>query len=332
MRLDAYTKADSLGSLADEWRGLLQTAIHNSIFATPEWAETWWRSFGDGRELCLLTLREGNELVGIVPLFIERDGQRRLVRFLGGVDVTDYEDIIARPGTEGDVWQQALEYLDGHHLELDLHNVPGQSATVAFFRQLSRDDRYVVAVQEEDVCPTIDPLPADWESYLEALPRKERHELRRKLRRLMGDPDLDAQLCWQQPDLRKAMDDFVRLHRLSSPDKSEFMTPRMVGFFNGVAQMCREHGWLCLGFLTIDNTPVSAIMAFDYGDTFYLYNSGYDPAYDELSVGLLLKAQSIEHAIVLGKKRYDFLQGSERYKYDLGGQNTYVYQISCVRR
>lgn len=332
MKLEVHTDAQSLRTLREQWTRLLADAGHNSIFATSQWAETWWRSFGEGRQFCLLSVWDEAELAGLVPLFVEREGGRQVARFLGGIDVTDYEDIVAQAGREHDVWAQAVAYLDQQPWEWDLHNVPGASPTIAFFRRLADDGRHVVSMDVEDVCPLIDPLPSDWETYLGSLSRKDRHELRRKLRRLMGDSDVGAEISWQSDDLEQAMDDFIRLHRLSSPDKADFMQPRMVQFFKDVATMCQERGWLCLGFLSVNGERVSTIMAFAYDDTFYLYNSGYDPQYEYLSVGLLLKALTVEHAINKGMKRYDFLQGSERYKYDLGGKDTQVYHIHCRRK
>ena len=330
MKLEVFSDSAIFATLTAEWTKLLATTERNSIFATPQWADTWWRAWGEGRDLCLMTVREGSDLVGIVPLFVEHAGERHLARFLGGVDVTDYEDIVARPGLEHEVWRQALVYLDAKPWHLDLHNTPGTSPTIAFFRQLGREGKHSVSVEMEDVCPISAPLPPDFEAYLGGLEKKDRHELRRKLRRLMGDTDLDTRVTWRQENLPQAMADFVRLHKLSSADKNQFMTPRMVGFFNSLAQTCQEQGWLCLAFLTVQGVRVSTIMAFEYGDTFYLYNSGYDPAYEYLSVGLLLKALAIEYAITSGKRCYDFLQGSERYKYDLGGKDTQVCHVQCV--
>ena len=332
MRLDIHSDPGILQSLAGEWRALLATAVHCSIFATPEWAATWWKSFGESRRLCVMTLRDDGTLIGIVPLFVETENGQPCTRFLGGVDVTDYEDIIALPGREPDVWSAALAHLDGEAWQLDLHNVPGQSPTVAYFRGLNESGGRSVVIEREDVCPLIRPLPASWDAYLENLDKKNRHEVRRKQRRLLGDEDVGAEVSWRQSDLQSAMADFVRLHRLSSADKDAFMTPRMVGFFNDVAAMCQERDWLCLAFISTQGVRVSTIMAFEYGDTLYLYNSGYDPSYEYLSVGLMLKALAIEYSINKGLICYDFLQGNERYKYDLGGRDGEVVHIVPAKR
>jgi CelD/BcsL family acetyltransferase involved in cellulose biosynthesis len=331
MQLDVYTDPQMLHSLAGEWSALLPATAHNSIFATPEWAQQCWRAFGDGRDLCLMTVRDGNDLIGVVPLSVEQQEGRQIARFLPYLEVTDYEDIVARAGLEHDVWRLAMGFLDQQPWELDLHNIPGASPTIEFFRTLGRAGAHDVSIAAEDVCPLIRPLPADFETYLNSLDKKDRHELRRKLRRLLGDSDLGTEVSWRQDDLAQAMDDFVRLHKLSSADKEQFMTPRMVGFFSSLAHVCRERGWLSLAFLSVAGKRVSTIMAFDYGDTYYLYNSGYDPEFEYLSVGLLLKALAIEYAIKTGKACYDFLQGNERYKYDLGGKDTEVCSVRCTR-
>jgi CelD/BcsL family acetyltransferase involved in cellulose biosynthesis len=158
MVLEVHSDPTALGALAGEWTKLLASADRNTIFATPEWAETCWRSFCAGREFCLLAMREGSELVGVVPLAVEQVGDRRLARFLPYLEVTDYEDIVARRGLEHDVWRQALAYLDQQPWDLDLHNIPGASPTIAFFRQLGQQDRHSVTVEVEDVCPVITPL------------------------------------------------------------------------------------------------------------------------------------------------------------------------------
>ena len=58
----------------------------------------------------------------------------------------------------------------------------------------------------------------------------------------------------------------------------------------------------------------------------YLYNSGYDPDYVGLSAGLLSKALAIKDSIEKVRKKFDFLKGSEEYKYHLGGKEVPLYR------
>jgi CelD/BcsL family acetyltransferase involved in cellulose biosynthesis len=80
--------------------------------------------------------------------------------------------------------------------------------------------------------------------------------------------------------------------------------------------------------LELGDKPVAATMCFDYKDTVYLYNSGYDPDYGWLSVGVISKALCIKDSIEKNKKRFDFLKGAEGYKYHLGGHELPLYKCS----
>ena len=62
-----------------------------------------------------------------------------------------------------------------------------------------------------------------------------------------------------------------------------------------------------------------------------MYNSGFDPAFADLSVGLLLKATTIRDAIERGLDSFEFLRGDEQYKYHLGGVDQAVYRMTVVR-
>ncbi|MGD8494106.1 MAG: GNAT family N-acetyltransferase, partial [Desulfobacterales bacterium] len=53
---------------------------------------------------------------------------------------------------------------------------------------------------------------------------------------------------------------------------------------------------------------------------------GYDESYHVLSVGLLSKLFTLKESIQLGKKRYDFLKGTEVYKHRLGGKRISLYR------
>jgi CelD/BcsL family acetyltransferase involved in cellulose biosynthesis len=127
------------------------------------------------------------------------------------------------------------------------------------------------------------------------------------------------------------MDDFLTMFRNSHEGKADFLTPTNAEFFKGMAASLSRSGFLRLFFLEVGGVRVAAVLGFDYGDSFYLYNSGYDPEYSRLSVGLLLKALCIKESIARGKKHFDFLRGSEPYKYNMGGRDQPIYRCVLAR-
>jgi len=66
---------------------------------------------------------------------------------------------------------------------------------------------------------------------------------------------------------------------------------------------------------------VAIFYGFGFGDTFYYYLSGYDPALEKLSIGTLIVAHAIEEAQREGAATFDFLRGAEEYKYTWGAKD-----------
>jgi CelD/BcsL family acetyltransferase involved in cellulose biosynthesis len=161
-------------------------------------------------------------------------------------------------------------------------------------------------------------LPDSWESYLYMLNGKQRHEIRRKLRRLNEAGHVRFRVLERSDEILKAMDPFFSLFKASRPDKSEFLTNQMMSFFRLMAQRMAQQKFLKMFFLDIDGVPAAGVMCFDYNDTLFLYNNGYNPQFGHLSPGFLSKILSIRDSIEQGKRRYDLLKGDEGYKKRLG--------------
>lgn len=311
--------------LEEAWRLLLPSTGANTIFSTFDWQRIWWQHFSKAKDLYLLSVRDGDDLIGIAPLFLEKG----VLCLLGGTEVSDYLDFIVAPGQENAVYQAVLDFLGPlPWLSLDLHCLPSQSHTLGRFVELAQARGYQVEQMVENVCPTVD-LPATWEEYLSRLSKKDRHELRRKLRRLAKAGESHYYIA-SAATLLTDMEDFFHFAQDSRMDRAEFMSPPMRAFFREMALAFMKKGQLRLYFLELNGVRVASALCFDQNGQSLLYNSGYDPAYASLSVGLLLKAFCIKDAIEAGKTHFDFLRGNEPYKYDLGGQDVPLYR--CVVR
>jgi CelD/BcsL family acetyltransferase involved in cellulose biosynthesis len=182
-----------------------------------------------------------------------------------------------------------------------------------------------VSCDSEDVTLELE-LPATWDEFLGSLTGKQRHEVRRKLRRLHEAGDVKYRLVENVKEVVDEMETFLALFGLSRSDKATFMTSQMAIYFRSLAETMARVNLLKLFFLDLDGTPTAAVMCFDYNSTMYLYNNGYDGRFSSLSVGLLSKVISIKESIQIGKKKYDFLKGAEEYKHRLGGKPVPLYR------
>ena len=318
---------ESFESIRERWEDILPRCATDTVFVTPWWQKTWWDNFGEGYCARILSISDGGGLLGIAPL-MARDGA---LTFLGDKDLSDYFDFIVPRQHVSRFYPALCEYLHGLEWQtLDLDSVPRGSPTLERLPRLAADLGWDVEVEEEQTTPLV-ALPDTWEGFLSNLRKKDRHELRRKLRRLDREGSHCQFAAYDQDDPDASMRKFFALLRASRPDKEEFLTPERERFFMDVARESASRDRFRLYFLEVGGAEVAACICFDYGGAFLLYNSGYDPAYSNLSVGLLNKALSIKTAIEEGREVFNFLKGNERYKYNLGGRDEAVYRLSIRR-
>src|SRR3990170_2450933 len=179
-RMVSVSRIESLDGLSNEWNELVGRSKANRVFSTWEWHSTWWQCFGQGAEFLALAARQDGRLVGIAPLF--KRGER--VGLMGGTDVSDYLDVIIASGWETEVLNAFLEYLVPlPWTVIEVQCLRCDSMTLTTLPRLASDHGLVVEVVPMDVCPRVS-LPATWDEYLARLSKKDRHELRRKIRRL----------------------------------------------------------------------------------------------------------------------------------------------------
>src|SRR5437867_892779 len=120
-------------------------------------------------------------------------------------------------------------------------------------------------------------LAGDFEGLVQGLTKKERHELRRKIRRLETGRTVTFRFA-TAAEQAAVLDRFVALHRLSHGEKGTFMTAERERFFRDLADALAAPGWLRLGVLRVDGEDAAVLYAFAYEGTLALYNAAYDPA------------------------------------------------------
>jgi len=319
---------DGLEAAKVEWTRLLGLSAANTVFLTPEWQRIWWDHFGGSYRLLILSLHDTDGLLGLAPLAVQ-DG---MVRFLGRTDLFDYHDFIVLEGRERQFYEALIDYVerDADWRVLDMESLRAGSPALELLPVLAEARGFSVEFVREDVAPVL-ALPDTWDDYLASLSKKARHELRRKGRKLDAAGDVFHTMCSDPQCVRDCLPDFFRLHRESGPDKAEFMTPARERFFTEMAMEFASKDKLRLALLELDGKRVAACISFDYLDSYLLYNSGYNPDFSYLSVGILNKAFAIREAIGAGKRYFDFLRGPERYKYDLGAVDRTIHRL-VVRR
>ncbi len=318
---------DNFPGLEEKWQELLVTCATNHIFLTPQWQKAWWQVFRTDHELLLFSVGESTELVGIAPMMC----QNGRLSFIGSSDVCDYMDFIVRQGREDFVFPRFLEYLESLEWNsIHLESLLPHSPALSYLAPLAQQRGYQVQIEQMDLSPQLF-LHSSWEEYLARLKAKDRHELRRKLRRMEQTKAAISYTIVKREQLSREMGSFFELFKMCNPKKARFMTDQNREFFKNMVSSLAEKDYIRLFFMEVGGVRAASCLCFDYNNEVYLYNSAYDPNFAPLSVSLLLKVFCIRDAIDNGKKRFDFLRGGEPYKYDLGGQDVPIYRWVITR-
>ncbi|MDA1128509.1 MAG: GNAT family N-acetyltransferase [Chloroflexi bacterium] len=328
----ATTPITSFQDIKSEWESVLQESPADTLFLTPEWQKVWWDTFGDGHTMVGFSYPapDGATPNGVAAIAsLAKSGDT--VSFVGSQDTFDYNDFPIRRGYEVGFYETLLNRLDEQDCRLlRLDSLRENSPTLEHLPEMARSRGYTVEIEQEDVTSGID-LPGTWDEYLGLLKKKDRHELRRKIRRMDTQTDWKWYSVAEPAQVEERLGEFISLMRMSRADKDEFMTPIREQFFHNITQRMAELGQLKLYFLDMDGSTVATSLCFDYGGSRLLYNSGYDPEYGYYSVGLLLNAMCLQDAIGQGLTYFDFLRGPEPYKAHLGGQQRSLYQMVVTK-
>jgi CelD/BcsL family acetyltransferase involved in cellulose biosynthesis len=308
-------------TLRTAWSELARHRARPTIFLTPEWLGVA-RAY-DAREQVTLEIAGGR---GIVAVSRDTDGT---IGFAGG-ELTDEQDVIARGPDVETVATAFADWVAGERAPRALFEyVPDEAPTAEAIARTLTARGYDTRVERLVAAPRLD-LPPTFEEYVQRLGRKDRHELRRKTRRLESERSVTFRVA-SEAERSATLDRFFALHRRSRGEKAEFMTPSIERFFRDLADALAAPGWLRLGVLAVDGADAAVLFAFAYEGTLALYNAAYDPDLASLSVGIVCHAYAIRAGIEERLATYDFLRGDEPYKYDLGGVEHWLLRVEATR-
>ena len=324
---DVQIDAASVERLA---RMLKEDGFHlswNCLFTRPEWMDAWLSCCRGDDNVWITLIRQSEKLLGIAPLMVNKNK----AELIGGHDLCDYLDFTVNPEKPLEFYKILLSHLAEKSIRrIELGPLREDSATLSILPAVAEQLDWQVKREDDEVCYEMD-LPETWEAYLSGLKSKQRHEVRRKLRRLSENADFYLRSVETADQLESNFDNFLDLFRQSRVDKNDFLTDNRLAFFRRLTVNMAKAGMLRLYFLDIESEPVACALCFENDRTLYLYNSGYNRNFASWSVGQVCTFLTIRDGIEKGIKCYNFLKGDEVYKKRLGGKPVQLVNLKLTR-
>lgn len=305
LKTRVYSDAAALANLEGRWRELFAHAPTATPFQSFAWQETWWRHYATARQPHVVAVEEGDDLVGLMPLY-RSGGLWRTLRPIG-VGPSDYLDALAREGYEDAVAQAVCSHL-GELRDVDLIDLHQIRET----RPLAKCAAgYPI---DQAVCLLLD-LPDTYDKYLAMLGKSLRYDVRKLDKSIFKEGKATVDPVTED-EVALGMDILFEQHRLRWRKRG------LPGAFLGKSQRFHHEwasraireGYLWLSILRREGSPIGAIYGMTAHRTCYYYQAGFDPAHGAISPGTLLVASTIRRAIEEGKTSFDFMRGDEPYK------------------
>ena len=135
LRIKKLSSYEEFRDIKEEWDGLISKANIDNIFLTHDWIGSYIRNYYDGDRLIILTVLDGDELVGIAPLMIRKYSFMGIVAksvcFIGTAVSDRMDFILATPKEE--YLLSIMDYLmdiSAHWDFMDFQEIPGSSGAV----------------------------------------------------------------------------------------------------------------------------------------------------------------------------------------------------------
>ena len=252
------------------------------------------------------------------------------MQFIGSYEISDYLDLITAPDNLSGFIREILDYLASDKSTtweiVDIYNLPENSPTISLMEEAAQATGFQTRLEVIQPAPAVQ-LPSSWQAYLDSLGDRYRQEISRKIRN--ADSyflPVDWYIVNEEQNLEQEINDFLDL-MANNPEKELFLTKQMRKQITASARAAFDEGWLQLAFLVVGNQKAAGYLNFDFDEKIWIYNSGINSVFENLSPGWVLLSKIINWSIEQGKTELDFMRGDEIYKYQFGGIDQNVLHL-----
>ncbi len=327
-RISLVVDEPGLAALEPGWDDLVRAAARPSPFLLHGWVHEWWRHFGGGRRLAVAAAHRDDRLVGLFALCARRQAGVWVGEFLGAHE-SALADVLLAPSEPIQTASGLIAATRDSMGAVDLFGLPGDSVLMA-----AAPVGALWSVERVSA-PTMT-MPDGFEAlYAERTSSKTRNTHRRRRKQLDALGEVRFRVARTADELVPALAEAQRLHALrwaGRPDLSEFTTVRGLPFHAAVVRRLAPLDIVRIVLCELDGRAIAHHYYFALDGRMVVHCLAFDPAYQDVSVGLTTNLETLRAASDEGLTRVEFLGGDERYKLELADGPAPLYQAIGLSR
>lgn len=341
-RIRVVADDEAFDRLESDWTRLHGT-LGVSAFKSFEWQRYWWRHFGGtgrGCALHLLIVESDGVVVGIAPLMMRSEPvlgpvRMRTLQFLAS-GISDYLGILCEAKHADLVSTAIASHLRDLRFDvLALRDLRDLTGVCAMLVDKLAQAGWSARRKPGECCPhTV--LGDSWDDTLRTFSSSQRKRLSYMQRRLEREFKVDFERVTDPAQLDDEMAKMMSMHQrhwVGTGFAGAFHAPANRQFHLEMARAFLAKGWLVLGFLRIDGKVAASLYGFKVGRSLQFYLSGRSDMdeFVKYSPGIVIHLYCMQEMIQEGIRDYDFLRGTEPYKYTLGATDVETWSLVAFR-
>ena len=322
----------------------LQRRADCSFFQSWSWIHNWLDHVVADRQVWLLQVRSGKEMVGL-GLFVPAEIRRRLLVRSKALFLNEYpfadrnmviesNGILVARGVEQAVHQAVVDYLVHRQPLFDEFHFGGlESGTGFSCPELKKNLPVRFEVLEESVCwqAELSCSHRNVDQFLASLGKKRRGQIRRSLRLYRSQGSLLLEQAETVTDALEYFRGLESLHTRRWQKKGKpgvFANPVWKKFHTDLISRCFEQGEIQLIRVSCGGRAIGYLYNFVWRKKVLVLQTGFVTERDgRLMPGYITHMYAMVHNYHQGMKEYDFLHGDDLYKRLLSSRQ---YSLSWV--
>ena len=319
---------------AKEWNSLLNEST-STPFQTYEWITNYIKHFLPNEKLLLLLAYSGDELVGIAPLrkLVQKKWKlltQKKIIFLDEV-FSEYCDLITGSDFTENVVEAFLNYIFTNYPDIyriDLRDIPLESKTEI---ALNKMNNILLSNFKGEKYLYINSTTSH-QKYLSNFGKKTLLTMKNKESKISN---LNVEYVYAD----KAEENHIAL--LSRLNKKRIEKNGSISFFSSetnykfLSDLVKEFNKsniTHLSYCLCRNEIISLYLCFCHFNKLYFFISGFDTKYESYSLGSIHLFKIIEYCFKNNIAKFDFLRGSDKYKYRYHPKETSTRRIIIWRK